>query len=613
MEKSEKKCFSKEHEKNNANCYCLECKIYMCKKCESLHSQLFKYHKQYEINEDINDIFNGFCKEENHLDILEFYCRNHNKLCCSGCISKIKTKDKGQHTDCDICLIKDIKEDKKNILSKNIINLEEFSKTIDKSIKELKDIIVKLDKNKEDLKIKIQEVFTKIRNIINNREDELFAEVDILYEKTYINNSLIKKLDKLPKEINLYLEKGKSTYKKWNSENVTNSLINDCIIIENMIEDISKVNQFVNKSKSEKSAIFRFYPEKEYDFQLLLSNINKFGKIYKDNYINNNLIENSVYDIEIKTTDKEPSNILIELNGFTNESFNKFYPSNAKFDENDDFIITVCFEGKNINSFDSIFENFNKDNPNGYKDDFVIFLMRKEENKLFIDYKIDRQKVCAINDFLNLFNYLGADLEKLMKFSLILKNNSKVDEFFKMDYEKFYKGFSSVILLIKYDLQNIHQLLMNLEKRKEKLKKKKEEGEELEKKEEFIDVVLLEQLIMAIKFIDFAKDLKIDYNLSQNKLLEYLKESNNKEKFNNFKKKIGEELKDLLTTLNEKDMEILKNCNLDNFSLSLLFWKYKSGVNLKIKAIGLTKVIKDILSQPKVLDFDLDFLPPPID
>ena len=60
-------------------------------------------------------------------------------------------------------------------------------------------------------------------------------------------------------------------------------------------------------------------------------------------------------------------------------------------------------------------------------------------------------------------------------------------------------------------------------------------------------------------------------------------------------------------------MEILKNCNLDNFSLSLLFWKYKSGVNLKIKAIGLTKVIKDILSQPKVLDFDLDFLPPPID
>ena len=130
-----------------------------------------------------------------------------------------------------------------------------------------------------------------------------------------------------------------------------------------------------------------------------------------------------------------------------------------------------------------------------------------------------------------------------MKFSLILKNNFKIDEFFKMDYGKFYNEFSSVILLIKYDLQNIHQLLMNLEKRKEKLKKKKEEGEELEKKEEFIDIVLLEKLIMTIKFIDFAKDLKFDFNLSQNKILEFLMESNNKEKFNNFKEKIGEELK----------------------------------------------------------------------
>ena len=60
-------------------------------------------------------------------------------------------------------------------------------------------------------------------------------------------------------------------------------------------------------------------------------------------------------------------------------------------------------------------------------------------------------------------------------------------------------------------------------------------------------------------------------------------------------------------------MEILKNSNLDNFSLSLLFLEYKSGVNLKIKAIGLAEIIKEILSQPKILDLDLDFLPVPID
>ena len=113
MENPERKCFSKDHDKNIAICYCPECKIYMCKKCENLHSQLFKYHQEYNLNEEINELFNGFCHENNHLDKLEYYCRTHNKLCCSGCIVKLKSKDKGQHTDCDICFVKDIKEEKK--------------------------------------------------------------------------------------------------------------------------------------------------------------------------------------------------------------------------------------------------------------------------------------------------------------------------------------------------------------------------------------------------------------------------------------------------------------------------------------------------------------------
>ena len=113
MENQERKCFSNEHEKNIAICYCPNCKIYMCKKCENLHSQLFKNHKEYNLNEEINELFNGFCHEKNHLDKLEYFCRTHNKLCCSGCIAKIKSKNKGQHTDCDVCLIKDIKEEKK--------------------------------------------------------------------------------------------------------------------------------------------------------------------------------------------------------------------------------------------------------------------------------------------------------------------------------------------------------------------------------------------------------------------------------------------------------------------------------------------------------------------
>ena len=90
----EKKCFSKDHEES-PSFYCIECEIYMCKNFKDLHSKLFKYHKEYNLDKDINLIFNGLWKEKNHLDKLEYFCKTHNKLCCSACIPKIKRNDKG--------------------------------------------------------------------------------------------------------------------------------------------------------------------------------------------------------------------------------------------------------------------------------------------------------------------------------------------------------------------------------------------------------------------------------------------------------------------------------------------------------------------------------------
>ena len=97
MQKQSKKCSSKKHEEKNAAYYCPECKIYMCNKCENLHSDLFQEHHQYNCDKDIDLIFTGFCKEINHLDKLEFFCKTHNQLCCGSCIAKIKNNGKGQH------------------------------------------------------------------------------------------------------------------------------------------------------------------------------------------------------------------------------------------------------------------------------------------------------------------------------------------------------------------------------------------------------------------------------------------------------------------------------------------------------------------------------------
>ena len=182
MDNKNKKCSSKDHEEIEAICYCPECKIYLCNKCETIHSTLFQYHHPSKSSNNISELFNSLCEVNNHKELLEFYCKTHNCLCCGLCITKLKKKGKGQHSNCDVCLIEDIKEQKKDGLMKNINCLKDLSKTIETSINELKSIILKINKNKEQLKTDIQKIFTKIRNIINNREDELLLEVDKEYD-----------------------------------------------------------------------------------------------------------------------------------------------------------------------------------------------------------------------------------------------------------------------------------------------------------------------------------------------------------------------------------------------------------------------------------------------
>ena len=45
--------------------------------------------------------------------------------------------------------------------------------------------------------MKIQKIFTKIRNALNDREDQLLIEVDNKFEELYFNDELIKKSEKL--------------------------------------------------------------------------------------------------------------------------------------------------------------------------------------------------------------------------------------------------------------------------------------------------------------------------------------------------------------------------------------------------------------------------------
>ena len=281
--KKGKKCFSKEHLNIDATSYCPICRIYMCNKCETTHENFIKEnHKIYKLENDINDIFTGFCKKEKHPNQLIYFCKTHNELCCANCIAKIDEKGDGQHKDCDICIIEKIKDSKMSNLDANIKKLEDLSKTIDNSIKDMKNLSEKIEKRKDDIKIKVQQIFTQLRTELNNREDKLLIDIDNQFNKLYFNEDLIKISEKLPKRIKILLEKGKEINKEWKDEN-SNFLINDCINIEKALDNINEIKWKIEKSNLNIDTKILFKPD-ENGINDIVNSIKNFGEIYSDNF-----------------------------------------------------------------------------------------------------------------------------------------------------------------------------------------------------------------------------------------------------------------------------------------------------------------------------------------
>ena len=276
----QKKCSSKEHEKINAIIYYQKCEIYMCNKCKEIHSKLCQNHQQYILSSNNSkEEFTGFCKEENHHPLrLEYFCKDHNKLCCAACLCKIKKNNNGFHKDCNACCIEEIKDEKKNKLKENIKFLEDVSKQFEKSIEELKLIVEEKTKDIEEIKLNILKIFTNIRNKINEREDELLKEIDKQFDNLYINEEIIKESAKFPNKINILLEKCKKINTEWD-DNKLNLLINDCINIENNIKEINAIKEKMEKCELNNNIDIKFICNNNNEINSLLENIKNFGKL----------------------------------------------------------------------------------------------------------------------------------------------------------------------------------------------------------------------------------------------------------------------------------------------------------------------------------------------
>ena len=408
---NKRKCSNKKHSEIDAINYCNICDIYLCNKCSNIHTEYLQTHQINNLSENNNEeIFNGLCQESNHKENIMFYCKNHNKLCCAACLSKIKVNGYGQHFNCEVCLIKEIKEEKKNKLKENIKYLEDSSKKIIDSVNKLKEIYEKINKNKEEIKLKISKIFTKIRNIVNEREDKLLLELDNKYEEIYFNEDIIKKGEKLPKQIKINLDKGKILDKEWNEDdNKIIRRINDCLNIENNIQHIININNNIDKCNSEEIKIY-FFPEDE-NINELEESIKKFGDILEDNNFhfkfkngnNYNIAKNSM--LATKSSGGNGWNCLIY--GDKEISKNRVSKWKLKINSNQtskgstDFLIGIgpkSFKGTSYDECWSICTNghnvclFNKNKTSNYdnlkynikKDDIIeVIADRKEGNLSF--------------------------------------------------------------------------------------------------------------------------------------------------------------------------------------------------------------------------------------
>lgn len=272
-----KKCPN--HKEIDVVIYCQECNMAFCNKCQQHHSELFKSHSEDILDKDFTNILSKYCRDEHHNVEFEYFCKTHNQLVCAKCISKFNVKGSGKHSKCDLCIIEDIKDKKKEVLNENIKVLEDLSKNLNNSISDLKKLFSKINEDKENLKKYIQIVFTQLRNKINKREDELLSKVDKEYNRIYFKEEFLKKSEILPVQVNKYLEKGKSIGKDWKDDKLS-LLINNCLDIEKSIKIINIMNKKIKKFNSQNIKV-KFY--ERYD---LINNFNleKFGYITHETY-----------------------------------------------------------------------------------------------------------------------------------------------------------------------------------------------------------------------------------------------------------------------------------------------------------------------------------------
>ena len=308
------KCYYNEHSEQTATNFCFKCNKFLCETCSTSHCDLNPKHNLFSVDKDLNLNFTGYCNEGNHPNKLDYYCSTHNNLCCAACLCKIKDRGDGQHTECKVCHIDQIKGEKKRKLNDNLKLLKKFSLNMKKILKDIRTFYEHINPIKEDIIMNIKNIFHNFRILLDNREKELLYEVEEVYSKNFFSDNFLKESNKFPTKIKYNIDKGKNVLDKWEEaeeKGKINLLINDCINIE---KNIKELNDIKDKIASLNSKSKMQFCTQDNDIEIISKKIKNLGKVVCYNY--KYILKECPEDIDNKRKFKisgEKSNIITKI------------------------------------------------------------------------------------------------------------------------------------------------------------------------------------------------------------------------------------------------------------------------------------------------------------
>ena len=156
-----------------------------------------------------------------------------------------------------------------------------MNKSIESKINQLKTFYNEMTKDKEELVKEIQKIFTKLRNILNEREDKLLLDVAIIYDKIYFKEEFVKESEKLPIIIKNLLDKGNLIKKNFERKNELSCFqFNDEFDnYTNKVKEINKKLKKLNKYKTNQIKIL--FKSSCNEIEELEDEIKYFGNITK--------------------------------------------------------------------------------------------------------------------------------------------------------------------------------------------------------------------------------------------------------------------------------------------------------------------------------------------